>query len=535
MIDLQAFANYWLYAFDFYDFASFANQWQKEIDERFYDRRPDLNKDGIVDFKDFAVFASQWRQTCEPLPPDIQPLFNQDSNNLAGFVQISADIFDPDVYRMFILMDGEKYSEFYDFDEPISGIQTGDFANGRHSFKIVRIENDGSIICSRLCDVYFSNEISSITADSGFTSANGYRFYAFGAAGQSYNAEIKDLINDNVVYTSDFNDNINLNAAASAFTDAYHIYSVVIKRNQGGGLELSLDAVADINQQMLYLATTGDSTDEIVKRIMGRKFDPNRIDPNVKMAVSIGSKDMNDWEVDSIIIPAVIKAAVSQNLNPQYLPYEDCTWENLSRLLKDYPNVTYWYHIAHGSYRPFNYFPEQRTWVEIKESSSSSKDRLFSKLAKDYGTSVPPDYQWLGLYEDYPSIAELGFEENPKLEYIRMFTCYSAKYPDFAVAAGIISGDPYYDPLGERIYIGWKDVAYACDWYCLPWSIPKPVYYLTFEVSWFYQQGVGYSVGQAVTEAIMGQPWYIRHFLWNGLYPNIMVWGANQFYFFFGQ
>ena len=232
------------------------------------------------------------------------------------------------------------------------------------------------------------------------------------------------------------------------------------------------------------------------------------------------------------VIPAVIKAPTSQNLNPQYLPYKDCTWENLRHLLKDYPNVTYWYHDAHGGYQvnvtdppsPPHYV--QRTWVEIKFPY-----RIFSKLKKDYGASVPSDYEDLGpVWELCPSIAGLGFETNPKLKYIRMNTCHSARYPDFAVATGIISGDPYYDPLGERIYIGWKGKSYPCDWIFL-----IPVYYTTFEVSWFYQQGVGYSVGQAVTEAIMDQPWYIRHILWNGLYPNIRFWGANSMFFYFGQ
>jgi hypothetical protein len=487
----------------------------------------DLDRNLIVDFRDFAILANGWRQTYDMNnlvemcsnwlmiggpAPNIQPVFNQDPNNFKGFVQISADIFDLNAYRLFILMDGEKYSEIFDFDEPISGIQTDSFANGRHSFKIVRIENDGNVICSQPYDVNFNNEVSCIKVDSGYTSDKGYSFYAFGTAGESYNAEIKDLINDSVIYTSDFNDNISIKAMPSVFTEPYHIYSVVVT----------------------------DDTTEIVNRVMGRKFNPNPtvVDANVKMVVSIGSEDINNRDIGSII-PAVIKAADNQNLNPQYLPYEDCTWENLSRLLKDYPNVTYWYHDSHGGFYvpvPLPSDPcniEQRTWIETKGCN-----RIFSKLAKDSWPNVPPDYRWLGIWEFCDSIAELGFESNPKLEYIRMNTCFSARYPDFAVAAGIINGEPYYDPLGDRIYVGWKDVSYTCDWYWKWYGlipIPIPVYYRTFEVAYFYHQGIGDSVGHAATNAIMDQPLIIRNILWDELYPNIKYWGAHEVFFYFGQ
>lgn len=502
--DLAYLLDFWPDYFNFEDFTEFAEHWMQDVDYSVFETRADLHGDHNFDFADFVVLASQWQKTCEPLPPDISPTFNQDPNNLSGFTQISTNLLDLRTYRMFVLLDGQKYSEFFDLDELITGIQTDNFTNGRHSFKIVRIEGDGSIICSRPYDVNFNNEVSCITADSGYSSDNGYSFYAFGAAGQSFNVEINDLINNNVVYTSDFNDNINLQVPVSSFTEPYHIYSVAVS----------------------------NGASELVNRIMAREFKYDVIDANVKMVISIGDKDMNDKDV-STIIPAVVKATLCQDLKMQYLPYADCTWKNLSRLLKDYPNVTYWYHDAHGNYQ-VRLWPDtnqyaQRTNVGIKNNT------LFSKLREDYGSSVPSNYQDLGIWEYCYSIAELGFESSPKLEYIRMNACYSARYPDFAVAAGIISGDPYYDPLGERIYIGWNDVAYFGDWYLNKWFIPIPVYYKTFEIFWFYHQCIGDSVGRAVTNAIWDQPLIIRNILWDGLYLNIKVWGANWFYFYFGQ
>jgi hypothetical protein len=503
ILDLRVFSEYWLEPFDFYDFVS---------------------------------FASQWRQTEQRLTPDVQMVFNKDSNSLNGFVQIGVNVFDPNMYRLFVLMDGEKYTEIDDLDSLTTGIQTDSFFNGNHSFKVVRVENNGNIICSGPYDVNFSNEISNITADSGYSPDRGYSFYAFGSAGVSYNAEIKDLVNDSVIYSADFNDNISLKAAASIFTEPYHIYSVVIKRNWGS--EFSSNTAMEETQQVFAMTATDDSTDEIVKRIMAKKFNPNIIDGGVKMVVSVGSGDINDRDITTVI-PAIIKAAVIKQINPQYLPYEDCTWKNLSCLLKDYPCVTYWYHDSHGSYQipvlpspdPNHPIIAQRTHIMI------NKDIIFSRLRRDYGTNVPSNYQDLGLYEYFShSIAELGFENNPKLKYIRMNSCFSARYPDFAVAAGIIGGEPYYNPLGERIYIGWNDVSWMGDWYRKWGIVPIATYYETFEIGWFYQQSVGcYSVGQAALEAVLDQPLLVRHILWNGAYPNIKIWGANSMSFYLGQ
>ncbi len=277
---------------------------------------------------------------------------------------------------------------------------------------------------------------------------------------------------------------------------------------------------------------------------MGRKFIYNVIDANVKMATSIGHFAGGAWLEHYGSLAAVIKAAVIQELNPQYLPYEDCTWENLSFLLKDYPSVTYWYHVSHGNFEvtvPLPTNPHnkvKRTYVTINGSGGKKSPdiRLFSKLRKDYGSSVPGDYEDLGtVYEKCPSIAELGFEENPKLEYIRMYACYSAKYPDFAVAAGIINDD--YDPLGERIYLGWK--------YSVPAGASEDANcYATFEAAWFYHQGVNNSVGQAFDNAVWDVPASLRPLLWTPWSPftfwcgvcwNNKVWGADWDYFHFGQ
>jgi hypothetical protein len=114
MIDLRAFTDYWLIAFDFNDFANFANQWQKEIDERFYDDRPDLNKDGRVDFKDFAVLADEWQKMGSP-EPNIVLIISGDSNS--GYVNIGASGFTSGTQRIFLLVDGKCVGEIFGFQD----------------------------------------------------------------------------------------------------------------------------------------------------------------------------------------------------------------------------------------------------------------------------------------------------------------------------------------------------------------------------------------------------------------------------------
>ena len=137
--------------------------------------------------------------------------------------------------------------------------------------------------------------------------------------------------------------------------------------------------------------------------------------------------------------------------------------------------------------------------------------------------------------------SEINFDY-PKLKYIRMNACYSARCPDFAVAAGIINGEPYYDPLGDRIYLGWK--------YSVPAGVRSDVEfaarcYSTFEVAWFNRQGMGgESIKQAFDDATWDVPAELRPYIWKlwkpwdpwwGIGWNVNVWGVDWESFHFGQ
>ncbi|MFA5292049.1 MAG: hypothetical protein WC496_03345 [Phycisphaerae bacterium] len=147
--DLAVIAEYWLEAFDFWDFADFANHWQKEIDERLFDDRFDLYYDGVVDFKDFAVLAGEWQKTAEGNPA-ISVSVDGDANNLKGEIAVGVGGCLSSTAKAFIFVDGSLIEQT-DYDgESMPGllVNTPSYLNGQHSFKGVVIDHNGLITAS---------------------------------------------------------------------------------------------------------------------------------------------------------------------------------------------------------------------------------------------------------------------------------------------------------------------------------------------------------------------------------------------------
>jgi hypothetical protein len=422
MPDLRVVSEYWLSPFNFYDFADFANQWQKKVDERLYDERPDLNGDKIVNFKDFAILANEWKKTGSA-EPNIIPTLNQNPNNISGNLQISINsINNPMVYRVFLMLDGTKYCEFGDLENGSSiGIDTERFANGGHSIKIVCMCGN-QVIASVPINVTFNNTLNNITMPDGFVPGKDLYLYALGTG--NYSVEIKDIINNSVVYNNSFLNGINAHISASAFSERYGVYKV-----------------------------TATGTSGSFSETIGRKFrmEDYPQDCNSKMVISIGSSDL---EIDKERCwQAALKAGVLKQFNPILLRYQDCTWDNLSYCLKLF-NVKIWYHCAHGNYKLLLQPPRQ--CIETKDGW------VFSYLKKDLNP-VPPDYQELWYYEKNHSITELGFWNTHKLNWVQFNACYSGHTPEFPYYLGITEGQWPGDPIGNKIFIGWNNSAYASD------------------------------------------------------------------------
>ncbi|AQQ08503.1 hypothetical protein L21SP3_00286 [Sedimentisphaera cyanobacteriorum] len=408
----------------------------------------DLDENLVVDFNDFAVLANGWLTTydmndladlCENWlitggpAPNILPNFDQDPNNLSGYVKVTTSISDPQIHMAWLMIDGEKYGVFGESDYGYSiDVKTEQFTNGIHSAKIVFMYGD-SVICSDAVQCTFNNEVSMLIGGDGFTPGEDYHLY--GLATGTYLVELVDIINSSTIYSQSFVDGLNAHVSAASFTE------------EDGAYDLSVKAEA-----MLLSASWRD----VVERIIARKFKKKDYPQgcNVKMVVSVGNKGLERdkkkcWK-------AALTAAVRKGIRPVYLNAKACTWENLSYcLLLD--NVKIWYHCSHGNHDLLGQPPRQ--------CITTASGKVFSYLKKDYDpNNIPPDYEELSwYYENNHSIAELGFvQDTDKMIWVQFNACYSARTVEFPYMLGIL---PIDDPIniGEQIFIGWKNTALVHD------------------------------------------------------------------------
>jgi hypothetical protein len=158
MPDLRVVSEYWLGPFDFYDFADFANQWQKKVDPRYFDSRADLNNDKIVNFKDFAILAKEWRKTGSA-EPNIVPTISGDPNS--GLINVGISGFTPNNQRIFLLVDGQITGGTFRFkDGETITIDISKYGNGKKQFKLVSVDDKGHLTCSNITDVDFSRKLN---------------------------------------------------------------------------------------------------------------------------------------------------------------------------------------------------------------------------------------------------------------------------------------------------------------------------------------------------------------------------------------
>jgi hypothetical protein len=412
------------------------------VDYKWRDFRPDLNGDWVVDFKDFAFFANHWR----PGPTAGGISFDGEPNNLSGYVTMSIAEQDANTYRVFTLIDGQLYREFFIDTEwaPAVGIHTERFANGPHSIKIVSIDMYGNVMCSQTNEVVFNNELSMLTRSNGFEPGKDFILYASGSG--NYTVEVNDIVTGEVIYNQSFIDDINAKVPASCFTDQSGIYRFSINNSQSF----------------------------LVGSNFNKKDYPQNSDK--MMVISIGSEDVG--KAKEACWTAVKRVADSKGILTVLLDYENCTWENLKHCLM-LDNVKMWYHVSHGNdqVRRYKRIPgillPQRTCVEINGGL------LFSYV--DEG---------MGGYQNNPSVAELGYANSGKMTFIQINACESLKYPDFAIQMGMDSDyNRRFEPPYSQIYIGWYNPAFVYD------IITE---YNRFEVAYWNSLSDGYSVKSAV-------------------------------------
>jgi hypothetical protein len=439
------------------DFAVLAGYWQQSTLEK-----NDIDRSGFVDYNDLDILASQWLRA-QTVLPNIAPSFDEDPNGLGGYIQMSIDAPDPNIYRVFALIDGRPYREFFiGMEDPYVGIQTKRFANGQHSVKIVSTDMYGNVVCSQVNEVIFNNDLNSVTMSECYELGKPYCLYAFGLPGASYVVDVNDDFNDTAVYSGNFTGDINAVIPAEAFAADDLIY----------GLKLS---------------SSSSPEEPDIAASLGKVFKKEDYPKNCisEIVISCGNGDVAEDKMKCII--AVTKAAEKKNMHPIYLSPGSCTWGNLKYCLRDIENVKKWYHMSHGAYDLL--FEPPRQCIETADG------KVFSYLGRNIKEGY--DYTPLsGYYENNPSLADLNFFANKKLNWVQFNCCYSGRTEEFPRALGILPIDDPFN-IGNRVFIGWQNSALVHD------IIGK---YNKFEEVLWKTLGQGNSLWTSLNEATISVP-----------------------------
>jgi hypothetical protein len=489
--DVVEIANYWL-TYTPYDPNSPNYQDPNIVDPNTISYGGDWNDDGFVDLADFAILSGMWQKTQEAVA--ISFFFDKEPNNVGGTLTISADLVSSNIYEAWLFMDGEIVSGLNAMDEGLSEtiVKTNQYRNGTHEFKIVGLCDDQFVFSSPAA-CRFNNELSSITQPKGFEPNEPYYLYALCDLNDVYSVELYDIVNDQTTFSTECQNGLAVCIPHTAFPEEYGIYDLTITKQEEGDM-------------LLLSGGESLSVDEKVGIVISRKFD--RSDPRnpyYRMVISIGDKKLQSakeqcWK-------AVVRAAVTKNIYPILLKYEDCTWDNLKFCLR-LNNVKMWYHLSHGNHDLLGQPPRQ--------CITTASGLVFSYLKKDYGPNVPPDYQKLWwFYENNPSLAELGFQGSSKMTWVQINACYSARTTEFPRMLGIL---PINDPIGKQVFVGWKNSALVYD------VIGK---YNQFEEDYWSELTPGNSLRDAVMDSL--PPGGGTNILENFMYYGVIDWQYAHF------
>jgi hypothetical protein len=406
----------------------------------------DLDDNNTIDLRDFAILANDWGTTYDindlkimadkwlwvKLMPNVIPSFDGDPNNLSGYVQMSIPIPDPNIYRVFALIDGKFYREFFLSRQPLRNpeirIWTQLFTNGFHKIKIVSVDYDLNIICSEVNEVLFNNDISNIAMTKAYKLDSDFYLYAFSdSSSTSYTVEIVDKSPDNngitVFFSNSFTGDIKADIPPETFEDDIQFYELVVKDSASGDVKF--------------------------RKFFGKDWDFDKsasltYDPNIVMVLSIGSAVL---ETDCNSIIKVIRDSSRNKFGAnrvRILTYPHSTWDEVFCALCA-QCVKIWVHFGHG--RPYI-----DSWLhpipyQGIEFNGEMVGVFPNKMDRNYLTD-------LGFYEG-------GLLEH-KLSCVYLHCCFGAQTTQFSDALGItVNGEiPLDEQPGERGFLSWNSVAW---------------------------------------------------------------------------
>jgi hypothetical protein len=454
------------------------DHWLEDGNSVNYLAAANLYGDDRIDMQDMAVLAGDWQMRTSPIPPDAPVIFDQATSGLHGNATASINM--PSfAYRAYVLLDGKPVGDITanGVDPNALSLDTRLFANGVHSMKLAYLCDDGSVFLTSPASIVFDNDLSMLVIPDSIEAGRNLCCYGISDSNQPYSFEMRDL-NDTVVFSQSCQGGMNVQVPAADVSDAHGMYSMSISQVQSGG-------------GLMFAAAAGS---DAVERCMARKFDPNDAAfANARMVISIGSVDILARNANYVtLMRNKVKAAISQNLDPIVLPYQQCTFETMRAAL-GMPNVKLWDHTSHADDSQSG---RTRHSVEIKGS------RLYSYLAKDYPdpATPPSEYQKLGkAAEGQHTVTELGIitvenqKRKCKLNWVSFTGCWTFESDysgvgEFPSWLGIYQTEPGFPP--EKVFIGWR-----CRYFDESANTAFPL--LLYDIALWESLGAGRTVSEA--------------------------------------
>ena len=269
--------------------------------------------------------------------------------------------------------------------------------------------------------------------DESFTPGEDYHIMALGSG--NYDISVYDIVNETTTYSNTSTGEINITVPTASFPEEYGAYD----------FKMAPQSASD-NPLFNFLIRRKFSYAELYGTGGGAKAAGSWV---MKMVVSIGGKKLE--KAKEKCWRAALRAGVKKGFAPGIIvPSDRKDWFDCLALALTFEHCKIWYHVGHGNYKAL--WKPERTFI------STPSGKVFSYLKKDL-VSPPPDYEGMGGYEKNHSIAELGFYGTDELIWVQINACYSCRNLDFPVYCGTPNDDFPGDPIGDQVYIGWKNSA----------------------------------------------------------------------------
>ncbi len=445
--DLVFIADYWLGYFSFHSFASFAEQWKKQVDERFFNDKPDLNNDGLVNSADFALLANEWKQTGDA-DPNIEIHIYGNSDN--GYIDVGISGSDYDTTQAFIFIDGGFIGEIEDFDEGgYLSIDSFSFRNGSHSLKAVVVDANDHITLSDNVMVDFNNTLNCMTVCGSFEPNEPFKISGIYLGTNELLIKLVDW-NNSAVWSQQVSGSPNLIIPGTMFNG--QIYDLVIEEHTGG--------------------IRAESWEEIWKKAISKKYEPST---SYKFAIFLPKTTFVGFHFNcrKRTVAEIIRVCESRGIAYVVLYKNQCNWENFASVLSS-PNISYVYMVSHGGTNISEGGKTvQRTNFKLSgKYFFSSKHSVVSYKKSDYGdpNNVPSSYEELpGKWETSKrvhSMCSLGLGWTNQIRIAHLDICSQAKYTD--MARYWINFDEV--PILDQLFVSWNSVIGMLDDDWQKWS-----------------------------------------------------------------